>query len=147
MGSNKDKGRLDDRVVNVDPNADSGADNDFSPPSRSRNTGGGRNFRSSGGAGLQNAWANYRRALSDAFNKMNRFEQEALITRLCQIVTIGVALLALLLFYHMMPLAVRVLIVPVGVVGAWWAANNVVTPVIITRMESLMKRKTKSDNE
>ena len=147
MAFNKPKGRRNDVIVNVDPNADSKGSfgsSRFSPPPAD-DAPGGRVLDASK-KGLSHAWSNYKRVLSDSFKAMSRFQQEALINRLCQIVTIGVTFLALLLFYHMMPLAIRVLAVPLAVVASWWAANNIVTPVVVSRMEPLLKRKDMQDN-
>lgn len=143
MAFKNDKGRLNDMVVNVDPKSGGASPDGKLPPPPAGNF---NNAKAWGAPmnGVSQGWSNYKKHLSTSFAKLSRFQQEALINRLCQIVTIGVTLLALLIFYHMMPMAVRVLIVPIAVVAAWWGANNVVTPVMIARVEPILKPREES---
>jgi hypothetical protein len=91
-------------------------------------------------AGMNRAWSNYRQHLANSFKRMSRWEQEGLIQRLCLIVTIGVTGLALLLFYSLIDRTVRVLLVPAAMFAAWWAANKIVTPVVLARMDNLLNK-------
>lgn len=88
--------------------------------------------------GANRIWNNYKSVLANSFRRMTRAEQENLVQRMCMIITVGVTLLALLLFYGMMPRLMRVLGVPVAVLGAYWVGNKIVTPVVLGRLESLL---------
>lgn len=90
--------------------------------------------------GVNRVWTNYRNTLAEAFRKMNRSEQEALVQRFCLIITMGVTGIALLLFYPLVPQLVRVFFVPAAGVGAFWAGNRIVTPVVLARLEGVLNR-------
>ncbi|PWT94607.1 MAG: hypothetical protein C5B53_12750 [Candidatus Melainabacteria bacterium] len=79
-------------------------------------------------------WTNYINLLSVSFHNMSREEQCKLITRLSQIITIGVTALVLSLFYQFLPLFVRVLVLPPIVIVAWLIGTRIVSPVIIRRV-------------
>jgi hypothetical protein len=132
MDSKRRKGRIDDSVLNVSPDADP---SDL--PGPPRNIGDTQAFRS-GKAGFSRAWGNYRTHLATSFKRMSRYQQEALISRMCLIITVGVTGLALLLFYPLINRTVRVFLVPGAICGAWWAANRIVTPAVLSRLESIL---------
>ncbi len=90
--------------------------------------------------GLNRFWDNYRNLLKTSFQGMSRAEQENLVTKLCIIVTIGVTVLAFLLFYTFIPRLGRVFGVPAAIFGAWWAGGRIVAPVVLGRMESLLNK-------
>jgi hypothetical protein len=111
------------------------------PPSRSvpsKNITDTPGFKS-GKTGVKRFWSNYKKILRDSFNRMSRSEQEDLIDKFALIVTVGATVVALLLFQSVMPRLVRVLGVPLALVGAWWAGRRIVGPVIIDRMSHLLK--------
>lgn len=83
---------------------------------------------------------NYVELLRTSFQNMNRESQEALIQKLCVIVTLGVSCIGLLLFYGVIPSLARVLVVPVAFCAAYWASNKIVTPVVLARLEGLLNK-------
>jgi hypothetical protein len=85
-------------------------------------------------------WNNYKTILKTSFNNMSRSDQEALLTKASVIVTIGVTILALGLFYSLIPRQVRVFLVPGALFGAWWIAGKVVAQVIIARFEPILNK-------
>lgn len=91
--------------------------------------------------GIGRMWANYKTILYESFKAMSRGEQEALIQRMCMIITLGVGCLTLLLFYSFLPPLGRVIVVPVALVCAYWAGNNLVTPVVLSRIENILAKK------
>ena len=135
MDSNKSKGRQDD-AINVAPGDDDGPSGIPRPPQSINQT----QAWQSGKAGVNRMWSNYRSHLANNFKAMSRWNQENLIQRLCLIVTIGVTGLALLLFYQFIHRSVRVFLVPAAIVSAWWAANRIVTPVVLARLENLLNK-------
>jgi hypothetical protein len=90
--------------------------------------------------GIGRVWYNYKNTLATAFNNMSRADQEALIQKLCVIVTLGVGILGLLLFYSLLPRLGRVFGVPVALFGAYWVGNKIVTPVVLARIEHLLNK-------
>ena len=83
---------------------------------------------------LSQMWSNYLNLLNVSFHNMPREEQCKLITRLSQIITIGVTALVMTLFYQFLPLFVRVLILPPIGIAAWMIGTRIVSPVVIKRM-------------
>jgi hypothetical protein len=90
--------------------------------------------------GFKRFWTNYKAVLVDSFNRMTRSEQEDLIDKFAMIVTIGVTCLIVLIFYPVIPRLLRVLGLPVAMLVAWWAGRKIVGPVVIDRMEHMLKR-------
>lgn len=90
--------------------------------------------------GMGRMWNNYKTHLTTSFQRMSRDEQEALIQRICMIVTLGVTGIALLLFYQFIPRLGRVVGVPAALVGAFWVGNKIVTPVVLGRLEAILNR-------
>ncbi len=88
--------------------------------------------------GIGRMWHNYKLLLATTFSKMSRVDQEALVQRICVIVTIGVSGIALLLFYQFIPRLGRVFGVPAAIFGAFWVGNKIVTPVILDRISRLL---------
>jgi len=99
------------------------------PPKNIRET---KAWQQSIGA-LQNIWSNYINLLKRSFQGMPRYRQCELITKYCQIITIGVSITALTFFYPFLPLFVKILSFPVLVIVSWWAGTNIVSNVIIQR--------------
>ncbi|HEY9792816.1 MAG TPA: hypothetical protein V6D22_20615 [Candidatus Obscuribacterales bacterium] len=147
MDSKKRRGRVDDRVLNVAPGDDDApnAGDIPRPPKNLARSNKDMQMGNSkpepwknGRAGVNKAWNNYRGHLSSSFSRMTRYQQEQLVERMCLIVTIGVTGLALLLFYSLINRTVRVFLVPAAIVGAWWAAKKIVTPVVLDRLSGLL---------
>jgi hypothetical protein len=93
-----------------------------------------------GKQGANRMWNNYKTSLITAFQRMNREDQEALVQRVCMIVTIGVTGIGLLLFYQFIPRLGRVFGVPAAIYGAWWAGNRIVTPVVLARLDNILNK-------
>lgn len=85
-------------------------------------------------------WSNYKAILGTSFKGMMRADQEALLTKASVICTIGVTVLALGLFYSLIPSQIRTLLVPAAIFGAWWVGGKVVAKVIISRCESILNK-------
>lgn len=134
MDSKKGNRGSDDRVLNVAPDDSSGPDGMPAPP---RSYGGNQQWNSSK-QGLSRVWNNYRTHLGNSFKRLPRYQQEALVGRMCLIITVGVTGLALLLFYSLINRAVRIVLVPAAICGAWYAANKLVTPVVLARLENYL---------
>jgi hypothetical protein len=90
--------------------------------------------------GLSRFWNNYKKTLRESFNRMTRAEQEDLIDKFAMIFTIGVTCLVVLIFYPVIPRLLRVIGVPVAFVAAWWASRRIVGPVVVDRLEHLLKK-------
>lgn len=90
--------------------------------------------------GIKRLWNNYINVLRESFNGMSRGEQEDLIDKFAMIITIGVTVLAVLIFYPYIPRLLRVLGLPVALIVAWWAGRKIVGPVVIERMERYLKK-------
>jgi hypothetical protein len=88
--------------------------------------------------GAGRMWNNYKNHLSTSFNRMDRADQEALVQRICVIVTLGVTGIALLLFYQFIPRLGRVFGVPAAIFGAYWVGKTIVTPVVLDRLSNLL---------
>lgn len=84
--------------------------------------------------GLAEFWSNYLELLRTSFSRMSPDDQELLVTKASVIVTIGVTVLALGLFYSLIPQLIRIFVIPAACVGSWWVGGNVVAPVIMQRM-------------
>lgn len=91
-------------------------------------------------AGIQNMWANYRRVLKTSWQKMPRADQEALITRLCQIVTIGVSVLVLMFFYGFLPKLIAIFAVPGVLIASFWAGTKIVAPIITVQYDQYLNK-------
>ncbi len=90
--------------------------------------------------GAKRFWVNYKNVLRDSFNRMSRQEQEDLIIKFAMIVTLGVTCLVILIFYPVTPRLMRVLGLPVALLVAWWAGRRIVGPVVIDRMENMLRK-------
>lgn len=89
-----------------------------------------------GKAGIGQMWSNYLRVLGSYFHKMRREDQEQLIVRFCQVVTVGCAVVLTSFFYQFVPSLVKVFALPLFFVGTWFVATRVVSPIIIAQFES-----------
>ncbi|MBX9568979.1 MAG: hypothetical protein K2X77_08795 [Candidatus Obscuribacterales bacterium] len=96
--------------------------------------------------GAKRFWVNYKNILKDSFNRMTRQEQEDLIIKFAMIVTLGVTCLVILIFYPVTPRLMRVLGLPVALLVAWWAGRRIVGPVVIDRMEGMLRKDRDNDN-
>jgi hypothetical protein len=83
-----------------------------------------------------NMWSNYMAILERYFNGMSRADQEQLILRGCQVITVGCAIVLTTFFYQFIPLLVRVFALPLFIVGSWFVATRVVAPIIIAQFEN-----------
>ena len=143
----KGDAKSSDKTFSASP--DYGATIDASPGERPLSrpgAGGGHGPRSiqetkawqEGTGGLKRMWHNYVTMLGTQFKKMTRREQEELITRLSQIVTIGSAALITMLFYGFIPLFLKIFVLPGILLGAYWAGTNIVSPIMIARYEQYL---------
>ncbi|MDZ4837781.1 MAG: hypothetical protein SGJ27_28700 [Candidatus Melainabacteria bacterium] len=89
-----------------------------------------------GKAGIGQFWSNYVHLLSNYFSRMSRSDQEQLIVRGCQVVTVGCAIVLTTFFYQFVPLLIRVFTLPLFIVGSWFVATKVVSPIIIAQFEN-----------
>ena len=93
-----------------------------------------------GMGGFRSMWSQYLGILASSFRNMNRGDQEALITRICQVITVGCAFVITNFFYQFLPTLVRLFGFPVVVVGAWFLATKVIAPIMISQFESKLNR-------
>lgn len=91
-------------------------------------------------SGIKSLWGNYLQTLANSFNRMSRVQQESLISRICIIMTIGVSIILINLFYSFFPPLVRALMPPLVLALAYFAGARVVTPVMIARFEEHLNR-------
>jgi len=96
-----------------------------------------RLFKDSVG-GVQRFWFNYTNSLRIHFQRLDRRGQEDLITRMSQILTVGAAVVTTYIWYWMMPLPVRVIVLPVLLFGSWWVGTKIVGPSMIDRFSHLL---------
>jgi len=85
-------------------------------------------------------WENYINILASDFRRRTRYEQEMLILRMCQVVTVGCAIVLSTFFYQFVPLLIRVFAFPAFIVGSWFVASRVVAPIIVTQLESKLNK-------
>jgi hypothetical protein len=88
-----------------------------------------------GAKGLKNLWSNYISTLKYSFANMPRSTQLELISKGSIIVTMGVAVISLGLFYYFLPTIVRVFAAPVLLVAAWFVGTRLVSPMVADRLE------------
>ena len=86
--------------------------------------------------GVQRFWGNYINTLKTAFRRMDRRQQEELITRVSQIITVGTAIITMSAWYWFMPQQIRVIALPLVIVGSWWVGTKIVGPSMIARFDS-----------
>src|SRR5579883_2244851 len=129
MDAEKREGIKQDLFIEAAPANDSGSPKGFG---RARAMQDSKAWKASK-EGAGRLWNNYRRHLASSFAAMTRAEQESLVQRLCVIITVGVTCLALVLFYSLIHPAIRIILVPAAGVGAFWAGNKIVTPVVLLR--------------
>ncbi|GEM_PF-1805193 len=91
-------------------------------------------------AGLKNIWANYKATLAAAWKRMPRADQEAVVTRLCMIVTVGVTVVVIMFFYGFMPPLIRLVGVPALGLGSYWAGTRLVAPIILAQYEQYLNK-------
>ncbi|HEY9871094.1 MAG TPA: hypothetical protein V6D08_18150 [Candidatus Obscuribacterales bacterium] len=145
-GGKRGEQRSSDKTFSAspDPGATIDARPTGEPPPLAKQAGGGpRNIQETKAwkestSGLQRMWHNYLNMLGTQFRRMSRADQEALITRLCQIVTIGSAALVTMLFYGFIPLFLKIFVLPGILLAAYWAGTNVVAPIMIVRYEQYL---------
>lgn len=75
----------------------------------------------------------YTNTLKASFDEMNSDEQEALITRFCYVISIGIAMVGLSCFYTILPPLIRILALPIVLTAAWFVGSKVVAPAMIER--------------
>ena len=134
----------------LDPNKDSDRFRTMNPPpsssGRKRDITDTQGWKQSS-SGVKRFWTNYRNILKESFQGMSRGQQEDLIEKFAMIITIGVTVLVVLIFYPVIPRLLRVLGLPVALIMAWWAGRKVVAPVLIDRLEGFLKREDREDND
>lgn len=132
-----------------DPNKRAGNDRTLPPPpgsGKKRDITDTEGWKSSS-KGIKRFWVNYKNVLKDNFNRMSRDEQEDLIDKFAMIITVGVTVLAVLIFYPYIPRLLRVLGLPAALIGAWWVGRKIVGPVVVERMEGLLKKEDYRDRD
>lgn len=122
------------------------------PPPPGKNLPSGRNITDTDGwktgkTGAKRIWANYKKSLRDHFNNMTRAEQEDLIDKFSMIITIGVTVVVVLIANPFIPRLIRVLGVPLALMASWWAGRRIVAPVMIDRLEHLLKKDEREERE
>jgi hypothetical protein len=124
-----------------------GADRGKAPPQAgNRNLSGSEGWKSSQ-QGVKRVWTNYQTMLKNSWDGMTRTQQEDLIDKFAMIITIGVTCLVILIFYPVIPRLLRVLGLPVALLGAWWAGKRIVGPVVIDRLSNILKDDDRWDDE
>ena len=91
-----------------------------------------------GSRNLKRLWSGYVETLKSSFHNMPRAGQLELIYKGSIVVTMGVAVVSLGLFYYFLPTVVRVFALPVVFVTAWFTATKLVAPMISARMEPFL---------
>jgi hypothetical protein len=133
---NTEKRAAKEQLVNAAPGDDDVALAVGRPPQNIRETEAWKASK----RGMGRMWHNYKAHLTTSFQRMNRDEQEALVQRVCVIVTLGVTGIALLLFYQFIPRIGRVFGVPAALFGAYWGGHTIVTPVVLARLETILNK-------
>ena len=77
----------------------------------------------------------YVQSLKTSFNGMPRNVQLELIMKGSIVMTMGVAVVSLGLFYYFLPTIMRVFALPVVIVTAWFTATTLVAPMVKERLE------------
>jgi hypothetical protein len=87
---------------------------------------------------VKRIWGSYVNNLKLSFQRMPRAGQLELITKGSIVVTMGVAVVSLGLFYYFLPTVVRIFALPLVLVAAWFTATKLVAPIIKDRLEPYM---------
>ena len=91
-----------------------------------------------GSRNIKRLWSGYLDTLKQSFYNMPRAGQLELIYKGSIVITMGVAVVSLGLFYYFLPTIVRVFALPVVGVTAWFTATKLVAPIITARMEQYL---------
>ena len=83
---------------------------------------------------MRKLWDGYLDTLKNSFASMTRVQQMELITKGSLVVTIGVSVVSLGLFYYFLPTIVRVFALPLMGVTAWFVAVKLVAPMVADRL-------------
>jgi hypothetical protein len=131
---------FDDQIIDASP-GDNPQDmamsaNSSARPANIRETKAWKNVS----GGIKGMWGNYIQTLINAFGRMNREEQIDLIIKGSQIITIGVAVVGLGLFYYFLNVTIRVLATPALLVGAWFLGTKVVAPIMVERLNQYLNQ-------
>jgi len=98
------------------------------------------NFSEKGKKGLKKWLSAYKTFLVDSFRRAPRAQQESWIDRFSQICCVGISVVILQAFYSVLLAPFRIISLPLVVGGAWFIANKLVAPAIITRLGDYMNR-------
>ena len=82
----------------------------------------------------------YLQIMSRNFKLLGRENQELLIKRICQTLTLGLTSLALVFAYSFIPEIIRIFLVPVAGLLAWWLGSNLVTSVMLDRLQNYLDK-------
>ncbi len=85
-------------------------------------------------------WLQYLSIMSRSFQLLTRESQEMLIKRVCQTVTLGLTSVALVFVYSFIPELIRIFLVPVAALFAWWLGSNLVTSVVLDRFDKYLNK-------
>ena len=91
-----------------------------------------------GSSSIKRLWESYLNTLRSSFRNMNRAAQLELITKGSIVITIGVSVVSLGLFYYFLPTIVRVFALPLVLVTAWFVATKLVAPMVRERIEPIL---------
>jgi len=90
---------------------------------------------------------NYFSFLRRSFARMSRGEQLQTIQHFCLAFSLGTAVVALALFYSVLPLALRVISLPLIGGLAWWLAAKVIAPQAILRLQNYIHPRDGDDDD
>ena len=145
-GKSKDKrkqgkGNPNDQIIDASPG-------DGAPALTSRGSGRGpdgkpKNVQETeawkdGSRRMKRFWSGYVATLKNSFLNMPRAGQLELIMKGSIVMTMGVAVVSLGLFYYFLPTFVRVFALPIVIITAWFTATKLVAPMIKDRLESYL---------
>jgi hypothetical protein len=91
-----------------------------------------------GSRSIGRIWANYVENLKLSFSRMPRAGQIELITKGSIVLTMGVAVISLGLFYYFLPTIVRIFALPGALIIAWFTATKLVAVIIKDRLEKFL---------
>lgn len=83
---------------------------------------------------MKRAWDNYKRILRDSFNRMSLEEKHALLRKASVIITLGVGVVSIAVFYPLIPQPVRVIGVPLWTLLCYFIGSRVVAKITISRL-------------
>ena len=78
-------------------------------------------------------WNRYIQIIEAGFKRLSRDEKERLVTRMCQVITVGCAVVLASFFYQFVPTLIRAFAIPAFIIGSWFIATKMRIPLTASK--------------